>query len=77
MLLIGQDVSKYKGNLISEPLLCPFCGGEVAPYELKDGWGGPSRYYIKCHNDNCEVNPSINRPSNSEEEVIQRWNKRG
>lgn len=51
-------------------LLCPFCGGEVAPYEIN------GRYYLQCYGDNCEVNPRIDRPSESEEETILKWNKR-
>lgn len=68
------------------PLPCPFCGGEVATTELTNELSinkdqapilkGSSLYYIQCYNDDCEVNPRIDRPSNSEEEVIRRWNKR-
>lgn len=61
---------------MEELLPCPFCGGAVAPHELKDVMGGSSRYYLTCDNDDCEVNPSINRPSDSQEEIIRRWNKR-
>jgi hypothetical protein len=61
---------------MEEPLPCPFCGGEIAPYELTDWAGGNSRYYIQCYNNNCEVNPSMNRPSDSEENAVRRWNKR-
>lgn len=58
-------------NFHKEPLPCPFCGGEVAPYQISTG-----QCYIQCYNDNCEVRPAINAPSESEEEVIRKWNKR-
>ena len=61
---------------MNEPLPCPFCGGEVASNQLSDWAGGNSRYYIQCYNDDCEVRPAINIPSDSEEKVIHRWNKR-
>lgn len=60
---------------MEEPLVCPFCGGEVAPNEQKFT-DGHSHYYIYCWNDDCEVNPSIQRPSHSYKEVIHKWNKR-
>lgn len=55
-----------------EPLPCPFCGGEVAPFALCDS----HHHYIQCYNDDCEVNPGIRKPSDTEEEVIARWNER-
>lgn len=62
---------------MEEPLPCPFCGGEVAPNELEGCFKKDiSRYYIHCWNNDCEVNPRIDRPSNSMEEVIHKWNKR-
>ena len=54
-----------------KPLPCPFCGGEVAPTKVSD-----DQHYIQCYNDECEVRPAINVPSDSEEKVILRWNKR-
>jgi len=73
-----RDVRKgEESHEVVTPLPCPFCGGEVAPYELKDiPPGKSSRYYIRCWNDDCEVNPSIDRPSDSKEEIITKWNKR-
>ena len=70
---------------MEKPLPCPFCGGKVAPTKLtnismnKDQalvYEGSGRYYIQCYNDDCEVNPRIDRPSDTEEEVICKWNKR-
>ena len=61
---------------MEELLPCPFCGGKVAPHEITDWAGGNSRYYITCYNNDCEVSPDIGRPSDREEEVIRRWNKR-
>lgn len=54
-----------------EPLPCPFCGGEVAWFKVSD-----TQYYIQCYNNECEVRPAINVPSDSAEEVISRWNQR-
>lgn len=58
------------------PLPCPFCGGEVAPYQGGNYHPDLKRYYMKCWNNYCEVNPGIDIPSHSEKEVIHRWNKR-
>lgn len=81
---IGEDEDMPEDNEESHevnisPLPCPFCGREVAPYksEFKHHTiKSRTKYYIQCYNDNCEVNPSIDRPSDSEEKVIRQWNKR-
>lgn len=55
---------------------CPFCGGEVAPQQGKKILGIPGKYYLKCWSDDCEVNPGIDRPHDTEEAIITAWNKR-
>lgn len=56
---------------MNEPLPCPFCGREVAPYKISTG-----QNYIQCYNNDCEINYVICGPYDNEEELIRRWNKR-
>jgi Lar family restriction alleviation protein len=58
-----------------EILPCPFCGGDVAPHK-REFIDGSISYYMYCCNDDCEVNSKIDRPIDSEEEIIRLWNKR-
>lgn len=60
---------------MTEPLPCPFCGEDVAP-NIIQVIGCSDRYYIQCYSSECEVNPSISRSSQNEEQVIKKWNKR-
>ena len=54
--------------MIDNLLSCPFCGKE-ATYDHFN-----HKHIIECANDECKVNPSV--IGDSEEEVIQTWNKR-
>lgn len=59
----------YKKKEATEPLPCPFCGGEARSYEMARRTGGPS--YVRCGNCGTET---TGYPS--KEKAIAAWNRR-
>jgi len=61
---------KFKDQFDTQPLPCPFCGGEVSVYKVGN------KYYIQCFGIMCPVRPSIDRPYDTEASIIKAWNQR-
>lgn len=51
---------------------CPFCGAipEIQPWH----GGAPTKKMIACHNEDCDVAPSVT--GESRPEALRRWNTR-